>query len=132
MIWIKSLQQRLMLFLLLPVAAFLFGMGVVGFIYASNSLLTQWREAAILKLQRAAHDVDMRLNRPLQRLEMYNKTGGEHFDEHTQEWILLQLQQHAPNDRYGLWVEGFERVIGGGHESREGAWQAYLGRKLFL
>ncbi|MGD9272359.1 MAG: SpoIIE family protein phosphatase, partial [Syntrophobacterales bacterium] len=74
--------------------------GIFGFIHARNSLLTQWREAAVLKLQRAAHDVDMRLSRPLQWLEMYNKTGGEHFDEHTQEWILEQLGQ----------VEGVERV----------------------
>jgi len=97
---ITSLQQRFMLLLLLPVAALLLGMGIFGFIHARNSLLTQWREAAVLKLQRAAHDVDMRLSRPLQWLEMYNKTGGEHFDEHTQEWILEQLGQ----------VEGVERV----------------------
>jgi sigma-B regulation protein RsbU (phosphoserine phosphatase) len=93
MIKVKSLQQRLMLFLLLPVAALLVAMGIMGFVYARNSLLTEWREAAILKLQRAAHDVDMRLNQPLQWLEMYNKTGGEYFDEHTQEWILDQLKQ---------------------------------------
>ena len=93
MIKIKSLQQRLMLFLFLPVAALLIGMGMIGFVYARNSLLTQWREAAVLKLQRAAHDVDMRLSRPLRWLEMYNNTGGEHFDEHTQEWILEQLRQ---------------------------------------
>jgi len=80
-----------MLFLLLPVTVLLIGMGVVGFVYAKSSLLAQWKEAAILKLQRAAHDVDMRLNRPRQWLEMFNLTGGEHFDEHTQEWILEQL-----------------------------------------
>ena len=100
MLKIRSLQQRLVLFLLLPVAALLLGMGIVGFIYVRNSLLTQWREAAVLKLERAAHDVDMRLNRPLQWLVMYNKTGGEHFDEHTQEWIIKQLRQ----------VKGVERV----------------------
>lgn len=100
MLKIRSLQQRLVLFLLLPVAALLLGMGIVGFIYVRNSLLTQWREAAVLKLERAAHDVDMRLNRPLQWLEMYNKTGGERFDEHTQEWIIKQLRQ----------VKGVERV----------------------
>jgi sigma-B regulation protein RsbU (phosphoserine phosphatase) len=100
MIRIKSLQQRLMLFLFLPVAALLIGMGMVGLFYGRNSLLTQWREAAILKLQRAAHEVDMRLSRPLEWLEMYNKTGGEHFDEHTQEWIVEQLRQ----------LEGVERV----------------------
>ena len=93
MIRIKSLQQRLMLFLFLPVAALLIGMGIIGLVYARNSLLTQWREAAVLKLQRAAHEVDMRLSRPLKWLEMYNNTGGEHFDEHTQEWILSQLRQ---------------------------------------
>jgi sigma-B regulation protein RsbU (phosphoserine phosphatase) len=100
MIRIKSLQQRLMLFLFLPVAALLIGMGVLGLFYGRNSLLDQWREAAVLKLQRAAHDVDMRLRRPLDWLEMYNKTGGEHFDDHTQEWILEQLRQ----------LEGVERV----------------------
>jgi len=93
MIRIKGLQQRLMLFLFLPVAALLAGMGIVGFVYARNTLLNQWREAAVLKLQRAAHEVDMRLRRPLEFLDLYNKTGGEHFDEHTQEWILEQLRQ---------------------------------------
>ena len=93
MIRIKSLQQRLMLFLFLPVAALLISMGIIGFVYARNSLLKEWREAALLKLQRAAHEVDMRLSRPLKWLEMYNNTGGEHFDEHTQEWILGELRQ---------------------------------------
>jgi sigma-B regulation protein RsbU (phosphoserine phosphatase) len=93
MIKVKSLQQRLMLFLLLPVAALLIAEGIIGFFYARNSLLEQWREAAILKLQRAGHDVDMRLSRPKEFLEMYNKTGGEHFDDYTQEWILDQLRQ---------------------------------------
>jgi sigma-B regulation protein RsbU (phosphoserine phosphatase) len=77
-------------------------MGMIGFVYARNSLLTQWREAAVLKLQRAAHEVDMRLSRPLKWLEMYNNTGGEHFDEHTQEWILEQLGQVAGVERVSL------------------------------
>jgi sigma-B regulation protein RsbU (phosphoserine phosphatase) len=99
MIKVKSLQQRLMLFLLLPVAALLLGMGIVGFIYARNALLTEWREAAVLKLQRAAHDVDMRLSRSKEWVEMYNNTGGEHYDEHTQEWILAQLKRLEGVDR---------------------------------
>jgi sigma-B regulation protein RsbU (phosphoserine phosphatase) len=100
MIKVKSLQQRLMLFLLLPVAALLVGMGIVGFIYARNSLLTQWREAAILKLQRAAHDVDMRLNIVKEWVLLYHKAGSEHYSEHTHDWILEQLRQ----------LEGVERV----------------------
>lgn len=100
MIKLKSLQQRLVLFLLLPVSALLLGMGFVGFIYARNSLLTQWREAAILKLQRAAHDVDMRLSHPKELLQMYYKTAGEAEASFTQKWIIDQLRQ----------LEGVERV----------------------
>ena len=100
MIKVKSLQQRLMLFLLLPVAALLLGMGIVGFIYARNTLLTEWREAAVLKLQRAAHNVDMRLSQPKKLLQMYYQTGGEVDASLIQGWILDQLKE----------LEGVERV----------------------
>ncbi|UCG14533.1 MAG: SpoIIE family protein phosphatase [Deltaproteobacteria bacterium] len=100
MIRVKSLQQRFVLLLLLPVAGLLVGMGIVGFIYARTSLLTQWQEAAILKLERAGKDVDMRLSRFKEWLEMYYKTGGEHHEEHVQQWILDQLRE----------LDGVERV----------------------
>lgn len=61
---IKTLQQRFVVFMLLPVALLLGVMGGMGFVYARNVLLRQWEEAAILKLQLAAHHVDMRLARP--------------------------------------------------------------------
>jgi adenylate cyclase len=63
---IKSLNQRLALFLLLPVALLLFLTGFVGFIFARNVLLDDWKEASVLKLQRAAHFIDMRLSRPIE------------------------------------------------------------------
>jgi sigma-B regulation protein RsbU (phosphoserine phosphatase) len=96
----KSLQQRFVLFLLVPVAILLLSMGFVGFIYAKNSLLAQWKEAAILRLQRAAHDVDMRLHMLKQWLQMYHKTGGEHYSEHVHEWVLDQLRK----------LDGVERI----------------------
>ena len=46
----KSLQQRLSLFMILPVALLLVGMGIASFIYARDALLSQWQEAAVLKL----------------------------------------------------------------------------------
>lgn len=67
---IASLQQRLALFLLLPVAALLFAMGMTSFLYSRNSILNQWREATILRLQRAAHQVDMRLGEPAAYIRM--------------------------------------------------------------
>lgn len=90
---IKSLQQRLTLLLLLPVALFLFLTGLFGFIYARGTLLDEWRETAILKLQRAAHHIDMRLSRPIHRIEMFHETAGGHGGHTVQEWILRQLKE---------------------------------------
>jgi sigma-B regulation protein RsbU (phosphoserine phosphatase) len=56
-----SLQGRITLFLILPVTALLVVMGVIGFFFARDLLLHQWRAAAILKLQRVAHQMDMHL-----------------------------------------------------------------------
>ena len=71
----KTLQQRLSLYLLLPVALLLIVMGFVGFIYARNILLSQWREASVLKLQRAAHQVDMRLMRVKDWIRIFQQTS---------------------------------------------------------
>jgi len=97
---IKSLNQRLSLFLLLPLAALLFLTGFVGFIFAIEVLLDQWREASVLKLQRAAHHIDMRLNRPIELINMFNNAIGHQDDRAIQEWLLDQLRS----------MEGVSRV----------------------
>ena len=53
MFTIKTLQQRLIIFLILPVAAFLTAIGVGGYLYIRGSLYQEWQEAAILRLERA-------------------------------------------------------------------------------
>lgn len=73
MLKIKTLQQRFVVYMLVPVAILLFVMGIIGFVYARNAILTQWEEAAILKLQRTAHHVDMRLARPKEWVNLYLK-----------------------------------------------------------
>ena len=52
----------------------LIAMGVSGFFYARDLLLDQWREAAILKLQRAAHEIDMRLGRIKESIQIFHET----------------------------------------------------------
>jgi adenylate cyclase len=89
---IKSLNQRLALFLLLPVALILFLTGFVGFVFARKVLLDEWREASLLKLQRAAHHIDMRLNRPIAMIEMFNKTGEFQDGLVVQDWLRDQLK----------------------------------------
>jgi len=73
---IKSLQQRLAIFLLLPVAILLFAMISLGFFFARENLLTEWRQVLILRLGRAAHTVDMRLSHPKEWLQMYLTPRG--------------------------------------------------------
>ena len=89
---IKSLNQRLSLFLLLPLAALLFLTGFVGFFYAIEVLLDQWREASVLKLQRAAHHIDMRLNQPIELIDVFNNASVHKDGRAIQEWLLKQLR----------------------------------------
>jgi adenylate cyclase len=89
---IKSLQQRMILFLLIPVGLLVFGMGAFGFFFARQVILNEWREASILKLQRAAHHIDMRLSKPIDWIEMFYKTGTSRDGYAIQEWILNELK----------------------------------------
>jgi len=89
---IKSLKQRLALLLILPVAVLLFLAGFSGFIYVRKVMLDEWREAAILQLERAAHQIDMRLSRPIEWIKMFHETSETHGGSATQELILTQLK----------------------------------------
>lgn len=89
---IKSLKQRLTLLLILPVALLMFLTGLAEFIYFRNALLDEWRKSAILKLERAAHQVDMRLSQPIEWMNMFHKTAGTHGEHALQEWILNRLR----------------------------------------
>jgi len=80
----KSLQQRLVVLLLLPVAGLLLGGGLLAFLSARERMLDQWRQAALLRLERAAHYLDMRLGRPIDLVELLGGgsfTGGRGMGE---------------------------------------------------
>jgi sigma-B regulation protein RsbU (phosphoserine phosphatase) len=101
----KSIQQRLTIFVLLPVFLLLIGMGVMGYSYARNSLIGEWREAAILKLQRAAHGVDMKLSRIMEWIRMFHQArlSSDHYSKH--EWIIEQLGKLEGVSRVKLIME---------------------------
>jgi len=88
----RTLQQRFVLFLLLPVAVLLSGIGLAGFFYAEGALLEEFREATILKLQRMAHEVDMRLGKPKRWLEMFGEAAGELQAGQARQWLLERLR----------------------------------------
>jgi sigma-B regulation protein RsbU (phosphoserine phosphatase) len=98
----KSLQQRFALILLLPVALILLGVSILGFGYASKNLFALWREVTILKLQRGAHQVDMRLARIKEWLQIFHNTAGEEASAAVQDWIVDQLRSQEGVARVSL------------------------------
>ncbi len=83
----NSLQKQMMLFLLLPVALLLLATGVAGFIYVRRVMLEQWQDSALLRLERAAHYIDMRLDRPMQIIQLITAAR----DGQSRQLILQQL-----------------------------------------
>ena len=111
----KSLQQRLSLFMILPVALLLIGMGIASFIYARDALLSQWQEAAILKLQRGAHLVDMHLKRIRNWIHSLDDAAESSNPDIIFKWVTEQLkaqeavvrveltwQDNAPDDMMSM------------------------------
>jgi class 3 adenylate cyclase len=81
-----------MFYVLLPTALLLLGFGIVGFIYTRHNLLEEWQEAAILRLERAAHQLDMGLKIPLDWIDIFAKSIIAGDPKDTQEWILNQIK----------------------------------------
>ncbi len=88
----KSLQQRLSLFMILPVALLLIGMGIAGFNYSREALLSQWQEAAVLKLQRGAHLVNMHLSRIRNWIHSLDKAAESSNPDIIFKWVTEQLK----------------------------------------
>jgi hypothetical protein len=66
----RRLQTRLLVSLLLPVLVMVILGGVASFWYARGIMLDQWEESAVVKLQRAAHYIEMRLLKPVDLLNV--------------------------------------------------------------
>ncbi|MFH1138134.1 MAG: SpoIIE family protein phosphatase [Pseudomonadota bacterium] len=89
---IKSLHQRLLLFVLIPMAILLVVMGVVVFSYAQEKIRAQWSESVKLRLGQIAHNVDMRLDRPKQLLRLYNESSGTPGGAGVRDAVLARLK----------------------------------------
>jgi len=90
---IFSLQRRFLLLLLLPVALLLLAVGVAGFFYARAFLLDQWVEATQLKLEKAAHQIDMRLHNNLDLIKLIVKAEDIPDGYLTQAFLIQQLAE---------------------------------------
>ena len=106
---IKSLQKRLTLLVLLPAALVLLFIGIFGFIYVRGALFTGWEESSVVKLQRAAHQIDMKLGRITDWLQMFHQTSDGRGGALIQDWILRQLRDMKGVERAELkWEDGHD------------------------
>jgi adenylate cyclase len=88
----KTLERRLMVLLVIPVMVFLLVIGVIGFRFIQGILFKEWQEVAILRLGRAAHQIDMRLELQIQGMENFARAGLDPHGPEIQEWLLKQMK----------------------------------------
>jgi len=104
---IKSLQQRLAIFLLTPVGLLMIFTATAGFFYARNALLDEWRKNTILRLRGAANSIDMRLDRPMNWMQMYLSTFDDAHPAAVQDWLVKRLGKEEGVARVAVtWKDG--------------------------
>ena len=87
----KTLQGRLIVLLLVPVFLTIFAGGVVSFIITRNFMLSQWNESAVLKLQRAAHNLEMQILKPIELLNTFYMSPYFQNTEKSKEGLIKSL-----------------------------------------
>jgi sigma-B regulation protein RsbU (phosphoserine phosphatase) len=88
-----SLRKRLYAYLLIPVTILLLAVGTAGFLFSRSSMLNQWQKTAILRLERAAHQVDMRLMKVTDLMQLFGQAGGKPNDLVLQSLIVEKLKK---------------------------------------
>jgi hypothetical protein len=85
--------MRLIMMLVLPVAIFLTVTSILEYVYIRKIILEEWQESTTLRLERAAHQIDVRLSRLLRGMQAFAQTGGTPLGDKKQAWLLKKLQE---------------------------------------
>lgn len=88
----RTLQQRTLVFILLPTFLLLMGLSIGGYIFVRNILLNQWGETAIAELQKTAHQIDMRMRKPKDLLQVLQIDGKMNISGEVFEYILQKIK----------------------------------------
>ncbi len=89
----KTLHQRTIIFILVPIFLFLTLAGLFGFRAVRKVLLDQWGQAALANLERAAHNIDMRLNQPKKIVFLLEDLRKINSTDTIQKFIIDQLNK---------------------------------------
>ncbi|MFC1835241.1 adenylate/guanylate cyclase domain-containing protein [Thermodesulfobacteriota bacterium] len=87
-----SLQRRFSLFVLLPVGLILAVTGIGSFLYASYYLVDQWRSTSVLRLEKTAHQIQMRLDDKLRLINLIAGADEIRNGDVTQAYLIQQLR----------------------------------------
>jgi sigma-B regulation protein RsbU (phosphoserine phosphatase) len=71
----------------------LLAVGTAGFIFSRSSMLSQWQKTAVLRLERAAHQVDMRLMKVTDLMQLFGQAGGKPNGIGLQSLIVEKLKK---------------------------------------
>ncbi|MFZ0052566.1 MAG: hypothetical protein WAK96_12395, partial [Desulfobaccales bacterium] len=91
----KTLERRLIVLLVVPVTLFLLNLGVAGYRFTSGLLFKEWQDTAVLRLERAAHQMDMRLDGQIKWMEEFARAGQAPQGKEIQSWLLRQEETQA-------------------------------------
>jgi sigma-B regulation protein RsbU (phosphoserine phosphatase) len=89
----RTLQQRTLIFILLPTFLLLVILLLVGFVFVRDILLNQWGEVAVSRLQRSAHLIDMRLREPKKLLLLLQGGEDSDIDSKLVSYIVHRIEQ---------------------------------------
>jgi phosphoserine phosphatase RsbU/P len=92
MIRLRSLKQKLALLVILPLCLIMLIAGSLGMRLISDVLLKQWEETAISKMQRSAHNVDMRLMRPKEIFRYFQQNREKQLSSKDAQLLVDQLK----------------------------------------
>jgi class 3 adenylate cyclase len=102
----KSILMRLIVMLILPIALFLTVTSILEYVYIRTIILKEWQESTSLRLERASHQIDLRLSRVLAGMQAFAQTGGTPLGDKKQERLLNKLQAQEGVKTAGLiWKE---------------------------
>jgi class 3 adenylate cyclase len=91
----KTLERKLVVLLVIPVTLFLLVLGVAGYRFTSGLLFKEWQDTAILRLERDAHQMDMRLHGQSIWMEEFARAGQDPQGKEIQSWLLRQEKTQA-------------------------------------
>lgn len=112
----RSLQQRNLLYMILPTLVVLLVTGIGSLIIVRNALLAQWEQTAIAKMQAGVHEIDMRLARPKRMLMLFQQQAGERRNRQVTQFILDGIRRlDGVVDVKILWEESEVELTSEGH-----------------